>query len=175
MGITLAVISGSNFLGVAKFLQFLGLLVAVHGLPEAFQNFCKGFEKINLDLSAFDDILSGLLDKFMPFDYHNLGNAAAAEAGLPAEVGHKVNYLGMDVGGNMQEMAKIAKEYKEQFVQFREEMYQFRKDFAAQRNLLLQVLVVPLLLLLAVLAFMLRAALRFQGGRTARMLGKDYD
>ncbi|CAD7970327.1 unnamed protein product, partial [Amoebophrya sp. A120] len=70
-GLGLAVVSASNFMGVAKFLQFLGILVAVHGTPDAFKTFCASFSKVNLQFNHLDDYIKLPhfdIKKYIPFD-----------------------------------------------------------------------------------------------------------
>ena len=82
VGIGLAVVSSANFVGVAKFLQFLGILVAVHGCPDAFHTFCNSFSKINLQFNNLDDYVPNM-KKMLPFDLAAIQKSAANAAGLP--------------------------------------------------------------------------------------------
>jgi hypothetical protein len=81
-GIGLAVVSSANFMGVAKFLQFLGFLVAIHGMPDAFVTFAQSFSKVNLQFNHIDDMFPNL-KKYVPNPIKKFQKLAAQAAGLP--------------------------------------------------------------------------------------------
>jgi len=172
VGISLAVMSGANFMEVAKFLQFLGLMVAIHGTPQGFCMFAKSFSSLNLQFGHVDKIIPAL-KKYMPFDVDKFKKQAAMAAGLPSEAVkaileqeknladssgatdglEDVKALKKEAEERLAKMQEIQKRYKKQYEQYKKNFAKAKKQFMKQKSLLINLFLLPGILTLLLIYY----------------------
>lgn len=141
-------IAGKNFLGMCKFLQFLGLLAMVNGLPEALSDFFQKFAAVvAIDFVAILDYLPlSMQEKIRGDPNRDPGlkrgtEEAAASVGFPPEAA--LALMQTTVGGQEISAAErkrraggVMRKYKDQFIAFQENLAAFEKDFVGQKVVL---------------------------------------
>jgi hypothetical protein len=189
-GLGLAIISSANFVGVAKFLQFLGILVAIHGVPDAFKTFCDSFSKVNLQFDGLDAYIPSL-KQMMPIDMKKFQKMAADAAGLPfralkilqdqaavgaLELHHAIMHHGDKVSDKdaeeavkaaaaaakkkAEEIAAIRRKYRKQYLAFKEHLHKLKDSFKKEKGLLFNMFLLPILLSALGFFFIIRYFLR---------------
>eukprot|EP00392_Amoebophrya_sp_AT5.2_P010485 g10547.t1 len=184
-GLGLAIVSASNFMGVAKFLQFLGILVAVHGTPDAFKTFCASFSKVNLQFNHLDDYLPAInVKKYMPFDIKKFQKMAAQAAGLPfralkvmqhhAETAvlkahlklsgkadsEKAKSAAAAAKREAEQLAEIRRKYRKQYIRFKQNFAKLKKSFSENKGTLFNLFLIPIGLSALMLFYVVRYTLR---------------
>jgi len=172
VGIALAIMSGANFMQVAKFLQFLALMVAIQGTPQGFCMFAKSFSALNLQFGKIDSIFPWL-KKYMPFDVVKFKKQAALAAGLPVEaveaildqeksmatstgvtaVSDEVKALRADAAKQVERVKAIQKQYKKQYQQYKKNFAKAKKQFLKQKSLLINLFLLPGILTLLLIYY----------------------
>jgi len=165
VGIGLAIMSGANFMQVARFLQFLALMVAIKGTPQGFCTFAKSFSALNLQFGHIDKIFPSL-KKMMPFDVEKFKEKAALAAGLPmnavhaildqqksmidtsqlGEISAKQKELQKKASEQMAKLKAIRKRYKKKYELYKKNFAKAKAQFMKQKSLIVNLFLLPMIL-----------------------------